>query len=40
MSDVIRLDQNQNEAIKPIFYHGHLLEKIILWYALPHDFYL
>ena len=40
MSGVIRLDQNQNEAIKPIFYHGHLLEKIMLWYALPHDFHL
>ena len=31
MSCMIRLNQKQNESIKSILQHGHLLEKIFLW---------
>ena len=35
---IMRLNQNQNESINPILWHGHLLEKIVLRYAFIHDF--
>ena len=31
MSCMIKLNQKQNESIKSILQHGHLLEKIFLW---------
>ena len=34
VSCMMRLNQNQNESVNSILQHGHLLEKIVLWYAL------
>ena len=33
----MRLNQNQNKSINSILYHGHLLEKIVLWYRLLYE---
>ena len=34
MSCMMRLNQNQNESVNSILQHAHLLEKIVLRYAL------